>query len=89
MNTQNTQTERMIIKSNIESFVRVRKSNSYNGYIGANLIKGFGRTNEKAITNIIVDENGEYATIYTDSYRRKVKASSVTKMITIKYYVTC
>lgn len=85
MKTQTTNTEKMMNKISIETFVKARKEANYNGYLGATLKEGIGRYKETAITNIEVDAEGNFAYIFTDNYRVKKSAMSVSNLITIKY----
>lgn len=80
-----TNTEKMMNKISIECFVKDRADNSRNGYLGATLKEGIGRYKETAITNIQVDEAGDYVYIFTDNYRVKKSASKLSSLITINY----
>jgi hypothetical protein len=80
-----TTTEKQMRKTEIEFFVKTRKENNYNGYIGASLIKPFGRYKDTAITNIVVDETGDFVYIYTDNHMTKKPTEKLSKLIKINY----
>lgn len=80
-----TNTEKMMNKISIECFVKDRTDNNKNGYLGATLKEGIGRYKETAITNIQVDEAGDYVYIFTDNYKVKKSASKLSSLITINY----
>ncbi len=80
-----TTTEKMMRKVEIETFVRIRKENNYNGYIGASLIRPFGKYKDTAITNIVVDETGDFVYIYTDNHMTKKPVNQLSNLIKINY----
>lgn len=85
MKTTTSNTEKQMNKLSIEFFVKDRKENSRNGYLGAILNEGIGRYKETAITNIQVDETGDFVYIFTDNYKVKKSAMKLSSLITIKY----
>ena len=85
MKTTTNNTEKQMNKISIECFVKDRLENSRSGYLGATLKEGIGRYKETSITNIQVDETGDYVYIFTDNFRVKKSAMKLSQLITINY----
>ena len=85
MKTTTNNTEKQMNKISIEFFVKDRLENSISGYLGATLKEGIGRYKEAAITNIQIDEAGDFVYIYTDNYKVKKSAMKLSTLIKINY----
>ena len=79
------ETTKQINKIQIQSFINDRNENNRNGYIGASLKDGIGKYKETAITNIEIDEAGDFVYIYTDNYKVKKSEMKLSTLIKINY----